>query len=536
MKKGKELKKVQLKLLKLTDIKESKTNPRKTYSDQNLKELGESIKSQGLLQPILVRPSGSKYEIICGHRRFKASKLAKLKDISANVVEMSDEEAFEAQIVENLERKDVHPLEEAEAFNIMLESEKYTIADIAVKLSRSESFIAKRLRFVSLIPEIKQDFYDNKLGVGHAIELARLSNEDQKTIRSGYFEGFGSEGWGTVQDLKDEISGELRELRQAPFNTEDKNLVKSAGACSVCPKRSGSNPLLFDDIEQKDLCFDGSCYNSKIEASILNQIEEYQMGVGPMAFAMSKYDSKEEIPANVYKKILENKIPILYTYDDFQPHKEGELEVLYLTGFNIGKIAKVTPTSKGSSKSGEDLTSNSSINEQISKIDARLSRGLELDNEKVEKALREFIDNQKDNKIYNGKPLNRNKVEMAAFVTSVYRSFSGDNEKWLNKKLGVSSYDYNMRKLWDKALKKLTPAIFYEVVRRFVYSQLTKGEVSNRENWGSSQAFYELVGEYYSKEREEIQENQDLKRDKRVAAAKKRKEKLKSEAAAEDKN
>src|SRR5690349_14605367 len=134
-----------LMMIALDKIVPSKTNPRKQWVENGLKELSESIKASGVLQPILLRPlNGSgKFEIIAGERRFRAAKLAELPELPAIVRKMGDQEAMELQIVENLQREDVHPLDEANGYRALLdlkgEDKKpvHTAASIAAKVGKS---------------------------------------------------------------------------------------------------------------------------------------------------------------------------------------------------------------------------------------------------------------------------------------------------------------------------------------------------------------------------------------------------------------
>ena len=127
---------------------ESPSNPRKRSDESSLSELASSFKSQGVLAPLLVRElDESNYEVIAGGRRLRAAKLAKLESVPVRVVKLSDAEAIEAQCVENLQREDIHPLEEALGFKSLLElGEPYNIAHIAARAGKSETYIYGRSR------------------------------------------------------------------------------------------------------------------------------------------------------------------------------------------------------------------------------------------------------------------------------------------------------------------------------------------------------------------------------------------------------
>jgi len=160
----------------LTHIQESKTNPRRQFDEIKLAELADNIRQHGVLQPVLVRPlpdgNPGFYELVAGARRYRASKLA----IPATVRELTDTECLELQLIENLQRADVHELDEARGYAALmqLQPETYTVEVLAEKIGRSEKYVYARLRLTHLVDEVQQAFYVGKLTVAHAFEIARL--------------------------------------------------------------------------------------------------------------------------------------------------------------------------------------------------------------------------------------------------------------------------------------------------------------------------------------------------------------------------
>src|SRR5882724_7925316 len=134
------------------ELVESTTNPRKTFNEQQLEELAESIRSKGILSPLLVRRQNGHFEIVTGARRYRAAQRAGLEEIPVRVGTFTDAEALEIQIIENIQRADVHPFEEAQGFRALLDREgaDYTIEKIAAKTGKAASFIAKRLKLLDL--------------------------------------------------------------------------------------------------------------------------------------------------------------------------------------------------------------------------------------------------------------------------------------------------------------------------------------------------------------------------------------------------
>jgi len=143
----------------LEKIRESKTNPRTQFDQSKLAELAENIRQHGVLQPILVRPlpkgAADTYELVAGARRYRASKLAGRESIPATVRELTDAQALELQVIENVQRVDVHPLDEAQGYAalIKVQPDTYTLETIASRVGRSPQSVSGRLRLIQLIPK-----------------------------------------------------------------------------------------------------------------------------------------------------------------------------------------------------------------------------------------------------------------------------------------------------------------------------------------------------------------------------------------------
>lgn len=173
--------------IKLSLIDKSPFNPRKTFNEIELKELTDSIKEKGVIQPIVVRTVGERFEIVCGERRYRASLLAGLETIPSCIKNLSDDEAEEYAITENLQRKDVAPMEEAEAFARMIERKKYDVATLAVKFGKSEAYIRGRMRLVQLHPQFRDMLENEQINIGIANILAALTDELQADIYDKHF-------------------------------------------------------------------------------------------------------------------------------------------------------------------------------------------------------------------------------------------------------------------------------------------------------------------------------------------------------------
>lgn len=185
-----------LKDIRLEELVASATNPRKTFDPVKLDELASSIASKGVLEPLLVRPyetfGPAKYEIVAGERRFRAATLAGVETAPCIVRDLTDVEALEVQTVENLQRDDLHPLEEAEGYAALMKFAGYDVAQIAQRIGKGEGYVYDRLKLLQLIPAIRTVFLGGEISVGHAIPLARLNAADQKRALKGGGYGFGS--------------------------------------------------------------------------------------------------------------------------------------------------------------------------------------------------------------------------------------------------------------------------------------------------------------------------------------------------------
>ena len=163
--------------LAIDTIHESTTNPRATFEQSKLEELAQSIRQHGLIQPITVRPNASGFEIVAGARRFRAAQLAELFSLPARIVELTDAAAMEWQLVENSQRVDVHPYEEAQGFQRLLDLPGYDVGALVEKSGKSASHIYARLSLLQLIPAIAEAFTQERITASHANLLARLPQD-----------------------------------------------------------------------------------------------------------------------------------------------------------------------------------------------------------------------------------------------------------------------------------------------------------------------------------------------------------------------
>ncbi len=163
--------------LRIMEVEPNKNQPRKDFAEEALDELASSIKEHGLLQPILVRPlTNGRYQIIAGERRWRASRKAGLSTIKAVIRDFKDEEVMEIALIENLQREDLNPIEEAEGYSSLIKELGLTQEQVAKKVNKSRSYVANSLRVLNLDSLSRRALKEGKISLGHAKAL--LSIED----------------------------------------------------------------------------------------------------------------------------------------------------------------------------------------------------------------------------------------------------------------------------------------------------------------------------------------------------------------------
>lgn len=198
------------------------TQPRKEFDEERLRELSDSILRHGIVQPLVVRRDGSRFTIVTGERRYRAAKLAGLKTIPVVVREFDDREVMEVALIENIQREDLNPVEEAMAIRFLMEQHDLTQEEVSDRLSRSRPAIANSLRLLNLAPAVRELVRTGKLSAGHGRALASVSDPALQTSLA-------------EKAVKSRCS--VRALEQ---------LVKQAGAKKPAPKQAALPPELYE--------------------------------------------------------------------------------------------------------------------------------------------------------------------------------------------------------------------------------------------------------------------------------------------------
>jgi ParB family chromosome partitioning protein len=304
--------------LPLAMLTESPTNPRRIFEDDALKEMAETVRDKGVYQPLLVRPLGERnFEIVFGARRYRAAQLAEVATVPVRIKHMTDAEVLEAQLIENLQRRDVHPLEEANGFRALLnlDEPKYSIEQIAAKTGKSPIYVATRLRLTELVPVVVEAFYREEIGVGHALLLAKLQPGQQEQALAACFKEDWSAGGQKAKRILLPVrnlhfwieSNILLILKLAPFDKRDAQLVPAAGSCVDCPKRTGHNKLLFSDMGKQDACTDPTCYQGKVDAHVAKAVAAKPKLVQISTAYGQQQEGSTTLPRNKYTEIRPEK-------------------------------------------------------------------------------------------------------------------------------------------------------------------------------------------------------------------------------------
>lgn len=169
----------QIKKIDISDIKPNPYQPRKTFDENHLNDLADSIKQYGILQPIVLRKTVQGYYIVVGERRFRASKIAGLKYVSAIIKDLTDEDMMELAVIENLQREDLNAIEEAESYQRLMTDLKITQQEVAKRLSKSRPYIANMLRLLHLPKKIADMVKDGRLTSAHGRTLLAIKDEQQ---------------------------------------------------------------------------------------------------------------------------------------------------------------------------------------------------------------------------------------------------------------------------------------------------------------------------------------------------------------------
>ena len=553
---------LQIQNLSIDKVIPDPMQPRKTFNEALLKQLSESIKKHGVLQPITVRKSGKEYVIVMGERRFRASKLASKKTIPCIVRTYKNNDVLEVQIIENLQRQDVEPTEEAEAIAFL--SEKYSPSEIAKRLGRSDNFIRQRLKLAGLIEGFKHFIRNGDMTISLGIGVALFEPEEQQMMLETMGEGF------NAHQVNRMIKDQTFDLEKASFDIADKKLIVKAGACIECPFNAANQGNLFGD--GKMVCTKAACYESKKSKSFLNLIEKSKKEQIILVPEIQKYWADEERNQLIIAQ-LENSGLKVYLLDDVKiiecpieptletikeeyqhyDYSEEQLKEEYndalenyteeLETYNSAKengfvngivfhpetyrhkevFVKIVEKSKSeltthSAPLADRKMADCTPEEQIIKINEREIRKKQIENNKQFEEVVEMIRETKY--IETKKTLSVD--EMVAFSLSLYENNVGysSQQKYFSGLLGDTSKMTRIE-IVENFKKKFKKETFHKLIRYILTKQVHFGE-SNHVNNLTNISFYNAIQGYYKTKIGNIEKEYEEKRSKREKRLKER--------------
>ena len=264
-------------------------NPRRRYNAAKEAEMRASIIARGVIEPLVVRRlADGTYQLVAGERRWRGGKVAQEKlgqpvYLPCQVRELTDEAALDIMVAENLHREDLHPLDEAEGFNHLLNNVKVngqpmTLEELAMRVGKKAGFIHQRLRLCALMEAGKELLAEDRLPLGQALEIAKFEPEIQAALLGQclyqvWRDGREVEAVMPLADLRRHIQQNvLLDLKRAPFSAKAVNLCEDGLACVNCPQRTGAAPTLWEEVagEAKgaDNCTNPACFQGKVNAHI----------------------------------------------------------------------------------------------------------------------------------------------------------------------------------------------------------------------------------------------------------------------------
>lgn len=472
-------------------IEPSNYNARKTFDADALKELAQSISVHGLIQPITVRRKGEKgehYEIICGERRFRAWRMLKLAEIPCIVREVTDEQAYDLSISENLQREDVPPMEAAEAYKRLIDTKRYDIASLAVAYGKSEKHIYQMLKLCDLIKGIANLVKEGKLTASAGIVISKYDKKIQEDILNDRLGKDGAGEWcnisanaleGKIRNCYtnnlDNYSFDKSKCLKCIHNSSNFDLFAESGGCGKCTnKKCLSDKQTAYLVEQAQavaladpkLVFVGEQYSHDNEATQIikkggyefKNVQTYNLNSYPTAPQASEYKKPEDYNKAQEKYGKEQEKYTKQTAHLEELKEQGKIRVYAKIGdSNVRMYYKEVATKD--TKSNEQL---------IADLTAKKKRNNELADEKTAEGLKELLRTEQ--------------LPQSAFTadeeTAMYFFMLTKLRRHNYKAVGLKESDY-YGYLTDEKKLKIASSLTEEqktIVRRdYLYSHLTDG-------------------------------------------------------------
>ena len=391
----------------LKSISINPTNPRKSFPESELNELSESIKQLGVLQPITVRPMESGYEIVCGERRYRACQLAGLETVPAVIRKLTDEEAMDIAITENLQRKDVNPFEEAAAFSYLIGQGK-RVEDLMVRFGKSYGYVWGRLKLKQLLPEVTALYDKGELDVSQCLEIAKFPGMVQQAVVKQRLSG-------GYQDWKGEGAKALGRKIQEYYVKDVSSLDFDKSDCYSCEYNSANTGLFKEN--QRIQCMNSICLQQKKIRSRVEQLERFHKE-GYLIFSYSVYSEEDKaimaelemrgipVDSNVGFRTWKRK-PELPDVADFDTPEEYQAEVEEYERIMLEYQQKIADgwrkaiwfTSLDERIYEPSKGAESSAGKQIADLKEKVKRSDELCGDKIYEEMRDLVKKETPAKI-----------------------------------------------------------------------------------------------------------------------------------------
>lgn len=353
-----------LQMLPIAKLLPTSDNRRRPISKASVESLARSMKKDGVLQPIVVRPHPTRrgrWEIRAGERRWHAARLAGFTEIPAIVRTLDDQSALSVTIAENLQRENLHPLEEAATIQLAFDR-GYDIKSVAASLGKSEQYVAKRASLSRLSKSwkaeiLRPDSQAGRLTVPHLELIARLPTETQDHLAENDFQTVLGRGFPTVAELRRLLDGGLQSLRAMPWPLDDDTLDPKAGSCLNCPKRSCRQPLLFDGEEagdngkpsKTDRCLDPACFARKQTAWVLRCETTLRQQHPDLRLIQVSYGRLTEMA----EKAFGDRLTHVYQPRIVKPSDKRATPVMQVDGPKAGALVHVDLGDKSADRNGK---------------------------------------------------------------------------------------------------------------------------------------------------------------------------------------
>lgn len=315
--------------------------------EKKLEQLAESIRAVGVQQPAIVRFMPDKqYQLVAGERRWRASKLAGIEFLPCVVRNLTDDQALKIMVIENLQREDVHPLDEADGYQRLRDEGGYDVNLIAMEVGRSPAYVYQRLRLQQLIPELQALLIEDKVRVAAVTPVARLDPAQQRLVYKAQFSPWQIQRGVVAHDVEDWIRHNLMlDLAKVAWKLTDATLIPKSGSCSECLKRTGADPVLFDDY-LGDHCTDAACFKAKTKTVIEKNLKSIESG----PYLVVKSDWGES------PKKIENALNPA-SWRECKKKDEGAVRAIVINGSTPGRLTyakKIERTQNSFEPSGEN--------------------------------------------------------------------------------------------------------------------------------------------------------------------------------------